>query len=416
MTDVEVRPIRDDELADYVRCVATAFFFEANLDDDAIAFWRERMENDLSRRHGAFVDGVLAGTIGAFATELTVPGGGAVDLAAVTAVTVLPTHRRRGLLRRMMETQQADALERGEVAAMLIAAEWPIYERYGYGMAAEAASTVLDASAALFRDGIGSPSGGTIALVAIDELRVLAPRVFDAHRLSVAGAITRSDFTWDLLLGLRNRPGDDAPKGTVAVVHRDAEGTVDGYAVYRAREQWIENRPSVTLDVDELLSTSDAAYRDLWAYLASIDWVREVRAGVRPVDEQLRFLLHDGRAAVQRERSDHMWVRIFDVERALAARRYEAPVDIVVEVRDPQLGSNRRWRLEGGPDGASATRSTRDVDIALSVDALGGAYLGGTPLWWFASAGKVDERTPGALARLGTAMRTAHAPWATTNF
>jgi len=415
MADIEVRPIVEAELADYVRCVATAFFFDPKIDDDddVLAFWRDRSQGDFSRRHAGFVDGTLAGTAGAFATELTVPGGDAVAIAAITGVTVLPTHRRRGLLRAMVDVQLADAVDRGEVAAMLIAAEWPIYGRYGYGMAIEAAGTVVDATAARFPPG---DDPGSVSLVSLVELRRLAPPVFDAHRRTVAGPIARSEMTWDVMLGLRVNPGEQPAKAAIALVHRDGDGAVDGYALYRAREEWVDNRPTVTLDVSELLTTDDTAYRSLWAFLASIDWVKEVRAGVRAIDEPLRLLVDDGRAVVQRDRSDHMWVRLLDVETALAARRYEAPVDVIVEVEDPMLGHGGRWRLEGDGDGATATPTTLSADLVVALDALSGAYLGGTPLWWFAQAGKVDEVTPGALARLDRALRTRRAPWCTTSF
>ncbi|MEO7557413.1 MAG: GNAT family N-acetyltransferase [Acidimicrobiales bacterium] len=413
MADIEVRPIVDAELAEYLRCVATAFFLEHREDEETLAFWRDRAGGDFTRRHAGFVGGNLVGTAGAFAAELTVPGGETTSIGAITVVTVLPTHRRRGVLQSMMEVQLADAIDRGEVAAMLIAAEWPIYGRYGYGMAIEAASTVVDTTSARFRP---FEDPGTVTLVSVPELRNVAPSVFDAHRRSVAGPITRSEMTWDVELGLRLRPGGDPPKRRTAVVHRDGGGVVDGYAIYHPKDDWIDNRPAISLDVSELVTTTDAAYCALWRFLANIDWVKEVRAGVRAVDEPLRMLVDDGRSVVQRDRSDHMWLRILDIKAALEARRYEAPIDLVVEVDDPLLGHGGRWRLQGDADGASATSTTRSPDIAVTVDALSGAYLGGTPLWWFAQAGKVDERTAGALARLDTALRTRRAPWCTTSF
>ncbi len=253
MPGITVRSIEEAELPDYLRCIMTAFFGgDRTIDADALPFWTERM-GDLTRRHAGFVGPQLAGTAGAFATELTVPGGATIALAAVTGVTVLPTHRRQGLLREMMTAQLADCLDRGEVAAMLIAAEWPIYGRYGYGMATEASSTVLDARAARFSAPVDRADPGTLELVDPADLRAMAPAVFDEHRRSVAGPIDRLDLTWDLTLGLRSRPRDPHPiGGRVGVVHRTAAGAVDGYALYRASEEWVDNRPDgVKIEVDE---------------------------------------------------------------------------------------------------------------------------------------------------------------------
>src|SRR4029079_2892749 len=101
------------------------------------------------------------------------------------------THRRRGLLREMMHTQLQDVRARGELVAMLIAAEWPIYGRFGYGLAVEAAATVVDAETAEFRD---PAFRGSIEIVDLPTLREVAPPVFDRHRERTPGAITRGDM------------------------------------------------------------------------------------------------------------------------------------------------------------------------------------------------------------------------------
>ena len=66
--------------------------------------------------------------------DLTVPGG-PVRTAGVTVVGVLPTHRRRGILRELMRAQLDDVHARGEPLAALWASEASIYGRYGYGLA-----------------------------------------------------------------------------------------------------------------------------------------------------------------------------------------------------------------------------------------------------------------------------------------
>ncbi len=409
VSDIEVRPLRnDDELRDFLRCLGTAFHFNATVTDTRLEFARDTWE-DHDRRLGAFVAGSLGGTAGSFATQLTVPGERTVATAAVTQVTVLPTHRRRGLLTAMMRTQLEDAVARGELVAMLIAAEWPIYGRFGYGMATQAASSILDAAAARFLE---PGLEGTLELVDPPTLRALAPAVFDRHRITSPGSIERNDVRWDVKSGVRVMDGREPPKTRYMVVHRDQSGEVDGYAVYDTNDEWVHNRPRVRVDVQELLTASDAATRDLWRFLCAIDWVQEVRGHVRPVDEDLRPLLVDGRAFRQEEPSDHMWVRLLDVAGALSARAYEVPVSTTIEVHDPFLERGGRFRLSDGvctPTGATP-------DMSMEIDVLGAAYLGGTPLQPYALARRVEEHTPGALAALDRALRTSRAPWATTNF
>src|SRR5207253_986469 len=64
------------------------------------------------RLHAAFEDGRAVGGAGSFPFELTVPGG-RVRAAGVTVVGVLPSHRRRGILRDLMRAQLDDVHERG---------------------------------------------------------------------------------------------------------------------------------------------------------------------------------------------------------------------------------------------------------------------------------------------------------------
>ena len=410
MSDIEARAIKETEIPDWVRCVRTAFHAGSDVTEEHLEFARWIM-NDLTRRIGAFVDGSLSGTAGSFVEDLTVPGGVTIPMAAVTQVTVLPTHRRRGLLREMMQTQLHDCRARGELAAMLIAAEWPIYGRFGYGLAIEAANTIVDAETAEFRD---PTLRGSIEIVDLPTLRKVAPPVFDRHRVQTPGAITRGDIMWDSLTGVVPRPKEE-PKNRVRVVRRDGHGDIDGYAVYETEEEWVHNRPKVKLSLLEAIAATDEAYLDLWKFLCSIDWVTEVSARVRAVDEDIRPLFVNGRVARQADRSDHMWVRVLDVPAALSARRYEVPVSIVLDVRDDLFGDGR-YRLEGDANDASCAPTDDKADVALGVDVLGGAYLGGGSLRPQQLAGRVEELTPGAVARLDKGMRTARAPWATTNF
>jgi predicted acetyltransferase len=412
MSDIEVRPIREDELADYLRCLGIAFHFANEVTENRLELARKQYD-DLARRLGAFVAGSLCGTAGSFAATLTVPGERTVPCAAVTQVTVLPTHRRRGLLAAMMKPQLQDAIERGELAAMLIAAEWPIYGRYGYGMATEAAATIVDADAAAFRD---PALEGSIEFVEPATLFELAPVPFDRHRRTSPGSIERTEKFWPVYADLTPREGMEPPKNRGRVVHRDPAGTVDGYAVYDPSDNWEHNRPKLKLNVSELIAATPSAWRDLWRYLCAVDWVAEVRANVRAVDEDLRPLLANGRTTRQADRSDQMWVRLLDVPAALEARTYEVPVQVVVDVNDPYLERGGRFLLDGGPGGARCTSTDREPDVSLGIDVLGAAYLGGAPLEPYLVAGRIDEHTDGAVAALDRGMRTSRAPWATTAF
>ena len=91
---------------------------------------------ELDRTRVAFESGRMVGVSRTYSFELTMPGGAMLPAAAVSWVSVLPTHRRRGVLTQMMAAMHDDARERNEPAAILTASESSIYGRFGYGVAA----------------------------------------------------------------------------------------------------------------------------------------------------------------------------------------------------------------------------------------------------------------------------------------
>src|SRR5438046_2441418 len=127
---LEVRPCRPEELRAALGPI-THYFGRTTTEEDAGSIARVL---PAERMHAAWEDGVAVGGAGVYPFELTVPGG-RVPAAGVTLVGVLPTHRRRGVLRSMMRAQLDDVRQRGEPVAFHWASEDQIYTRFGYGLA-----------------------------------------------------------------------------------------------------------------------------------------------------------------------------------------------------------------------------------------------------------------------------------------
>src|SRR5688500_9391305 len=105
---MELRPATPAEFEEISRASLRAFHRElSDADRDRYA----RIDEP-ERSLAWFDDGRIVATTGAFTRELTVPGA-VIPCAAVTAVSVVPTHRRRGLLTAMMRRQLDDLHERG---------------------------------------------------------------------------------------------------------------------------------------------------------------------------------------------------------------------------------------------------------------------------------------------------------------
>ncbi len=408
---IEIRPIRDDELVEYMRVGGIGFLDRADpaaLADEVRPIW------DLTRNHAAFDDGSICGTFRSWASELTVPGGQHLPTSCIAGVSVMATHRRQGILRRLVAAEHEAALARGEVVATLYASEYPIYGRFGYGPATRFATFTIDTRRTSFHP---SPSaGGSIDMVVPDEgTREIVRAVYERWRLARTGELRRRPHVWDFELGLRATVWDRW-KGFVAI-HRDAAGEPDGYARFTVEEHWQDRQPANVLKLDELHGLHDEVTADLWRFLASIDWVASIVAERRMPSDPLPWLLTNARAAVVGGVGDALWVHLLDVPRALAARTYAGEGRLVVEVVDGDARS--RVQVEVGPDGATVKPTRRSPQVTVAAAVLGAAYLGGTRLRDAAIAhgpAAAEEHRAGALAEFEGWLRTPVEPWCSTTF
>jgi predicted acetyltransferase len=404
----DIRHPVPDDADSLIRCMNTGFLNPARLDAPMSRFWLDTMKPDLDRTWAAYDRGEVVGTLRSIPFTLTVPGGADLPADGVTMVTVAATHRRRGLLSAMMGPALADAADRGDAVSILIASEWLIYGRYGFGAATEAVEWSIERA----RARVAAPMG-ELAYVGIEELRDVGPAAYERMRRQRAGGLTRETRRWERTIGLLHMAGEQPDWDGRSVVHRDAAGEVDGYLRWHA--EWPPGGEG-QLTVDELVAATPAAYADLWRFALSVDLIGTVKARHRPVDEPLPWLLTDARAAQQVERYDRVWLRMLDVPAALTARTYGAEGRVVVEVVDPAGYGAGRFALDASPAGTTCEPTTASPDLTLPVTTLGSVYLGGHRLAALAAVGLADEHTDGAVAAADRLFATDRAPWCPIHF
>jgi predicted acetyltransferase len=355
------------------------------------------------RIHAAFDDGAVVGSGGAFPFETSIPGG-FVRAAGVTLVGVLPTHRRRGILRGLMRAQLEDVHERGESMAYLWASEDALYGRFGYGIASFSGNVEIGRErAAFYRD--FEPSGSICFLDPEDAVEPF----MEVQRRAAArhpGMFVRTSEWW------RSKRFSDpewAREGGGEQVRAllELDGRPAAYALYRLHFSAERGIPNGFTNVIEAVGDSPEATRSIWRFLLDIDWMDRVRAALLPLDHELFLLLREPRRLAFDLR-DGLWVRLVDLEAALNARSYKAGDAVVVDVADELCPWNAGvWEL--GPEGVS--RSTREPELRLDVSALGSAYLGGFTFGELARAGRIEELADGALDRADTLFRSDRYPW-----
>jgi predicted acetyltransferase len=330
--------------------------------------------------------------------------GGRIRAAGVTLVGVLPTHRRRGVLTRMMRAQLDAIRESGESVAYLWATEDTIYSRFGYGVASFTGEIELPRDRSAYY--VPFEPWGRARIVPLKEAQDLVAPVYERVASETPGMFARTSAWWDARAladpGWRRRGG-----GELQCVVLELDEGPAAYALYRLNPAFDRGVQTGAVDVAEAMGDSPEATRAIWRYLLDVDWMARVKAWLLPLDHPLLLLLAEPRR-LRFSIRDGLWVRLVDVGAALSARSYMTQGAVVIDVVDGFCPWNEgRWRV--GDSGAERTHT--EPELRCDVTALGSVYLGGFTWTQLARALRVEEVRHGAIARADALFRTGCAPW-----
>lgn len=365
---------------------------------------------------GTATSTIPVATFTSFDKTLDVGGGRTLGLHMITDVTVSPAARRRGLTRRLMTQDLADAASRGLPLAALTVSEGSIYGRFGFGCATTLQQVDVDTGPRFaLRADVAAALGddpGRFAVVEPADAWPAVRQVFAAHHACTRGSVERPQFYEPMLSGSFH-PGEDGPDHKLrAVVHVDATGEPDGYALYRPLGK-VDGVHA--LEVVDLLAPDPGVRLRLWRFLSEMDLVRLLRFARLPVDDALPWALVEPHAVRTTGTSDMLWVRVLDVVAALEARPWYADGDVVLEVEDPLGHASGRWRLAVEDGVARVTRTEDPAGVRMTADTLGSLYLGGVAVATLQAAGRLPGTTD-AVRRLAALADGGPAPYCSTGF
>jgi predicted acetyltransferase len=430
MSDLRIVPLGVEQREDILRIDQAAFAFPMNEVDPVLD--TEHFEWD--RTFGALRppagdrrtavhptwsdDEELAGLMTSYTLRVAVPGrGGSVRTAPVAGlswVSVHPDHRRRGVLTAMVR-HHLEALHHidgqhpgGEALSGLFASEPVIYRRFGYGESASGLRLTLPRGAAL-RSVPGVDEVSTQLTPAAAEGSVeLVDEVFAQAEQLRPGRMDRPLVATRGMLRDRPERHPGVELNQLIVARRGGRPT--GYALFRRTTGWTpDGSPDGKVAVNELVGLDPASLHALWSRVLDLDLTSEVTTPILGFDDPLLVWLVDTRGVARR--TDALWLRLVDVDRALVARGYDADLDVAFELRDDFCPWNaRRWRLTVAGDDVRCEPTSDPADLELDTRDLAAAYLGGPSLSSMAAAGLVVEHRPGAVAALARALRAVVEP------
>ncbi len=408
--------MRSGDLDEWIRSLVVPFL--AQVDEESLRHWRAHLE--VERAWSVLDEGRSVGTCCVLTRDVSLPGLAdepcpTSAMAAISAVGVHATHRRQGLLRRMMGAMLADAMDRGEPIAGLFASEASIYGRFGFGWATSSVRLTLPRRTTRITNRAADLD---LKLCDPEEAGQHLPKLFARLRLGRPGQVDRNEPYWSDMFVPRTHPSRGSQRFFAACD--------EGYVSYRSLPGSL-SEPTV-LRVDDLFGATPEIEAGLWQFVLGVDLVDSIVAN-RPVDEPFRWRLEDPRSLAVTALNDSLWIRILDVPAALTSRRYRSEGSLVFEVEpaptwvnadgepepDPAAG---RWVLEAGRTGSSCRRAlaSEQSELRLGVADLGSALLGGQDLISRSAAGRVQQLVPGSLLRADTLFETRPLPFSSTGF
>lgn len=403
--NIEYRSPTIEEWPSFGTAVARGFGNHPPSDDHSVARWA--VFGEIVSAVGAWDGEQIVGTSGSFMSETTVPGGAKLPAALITIVTVAATHRRRGLLTNMMSRLLKSAYERGEPIATLWASESVIYGRFGYGMAGQHYDANIRSEKAVFNH---LPEiTGSVHYADRARVREVGQDIWKRAAADRPGMPDRADTKWQADMPL---PEDTSkPEKLRFYAVYEENGKADGYVSYKTIDKGLGMGES-DLEVHDFIAATDTAHAALWRFLLNIDLIEDVKYGTMQLDDPLWWMLTDPRH-LKRVPYDAIWLRLLDVERVLSARTYSEAVDVVFSVEDefcPWVTGN--YRLTTDAAGKAECVRTKDApDIVLPAASLATCYFGSVKFADLARAGRVTEKTCGALLRVDRAFAADREPW-----
>ena len=291
--DIQIRTIAEDEFDDWSRAEARGFSTHAS--DEYVEIARSFAEID--RTFGAFDGAEIVGTTTTRTSAVTAPGDIAVPVGYIDDVSVHATHRRRGVLTRMMRAQLDHIHERGEPIAGLTSSESLIYGRFGFGVATWVDQWSIDRRHTAMT--LSPSPTGRITFIEPEVARSEWPKLHKRVRENRVGMIHYNAAYWGAALW----DSEWQRRGASVFFHvaylRD--GKVSGLCTYRVRDHEVL--------VVFLLGEDPEVEANLWQYCFGIDLMTKIRGFNRPVDDPLPWRLEDVRR-LRRIETDHLWLRL----------------------------------------------------------------------------------------------------------
>lgn len=401
-SEYEIRPVTEAELPAMQAVTDYAF---------ASPVQAEPEPSNLSAEWSlaALTEGEVVASSGGYPFRLRF-NGASMSAQGVTLVGTHPSHRRRGIVRRLITGLLERAHDEGTPISILWASMGAIYQRFGYGLATTAVQYDIEPRHMVFQT--DTPVPGQVSLLEAEAAREACEAIYRAFIRDRTLMLQRPPILWDIDFRTVDK------QKVHCAVYRTLDGAATAYALFRVfQPPATDMADGQKIVVVDSAWTDMAGYRAIWEFLASHDLVSRVEwPGVCADDPAPNVLLEP--RMLRRTTRDGIWLRVVDVDKALGGRGYDHAGRCVIGVPDdPECPWNKgTYLLETQPAGAQSeggttvTRTQAAVDLQVTQQGLASLVCGHARASELHRCGRINATDPAKLPMWDALFATRHSP------
>lgn len=278
---------------------------------------KKKLEDEPADRWALYVDESLAAQ--ATVLELqTFIAGKPFSMGGLAGVATWPEYRRQGFVGKLLLHSLEAMRDKGQTISFLHPFAFGFYRKFGWETYTEHKKYTLQSNQLPPR--LQSP--GRIERVSGYDLLY---GVYEKYASRYNGTLQRDEKWWKYRINVK--------MPSQIVVYRDAEGTPQGYLIYKVAQK--------ELSVDELVHLNDEAREALWSFISQHDSMIDKVTLNAPIDDNLTDHLDDPR--IKQEIVPYFMARIVDLKGFIEQYPFlpgTEELKITLEVADKQLPWN----------------------------------------------------------------------------
>lgn len=394
MSDLEIRPLRSDEIDRFTSLSYYAFSGRAP-DERASDFGRRALPERnvlVAVEDGEIVSQVMIYEFGIWIDGVRFPTGG------LAGVSTVPERARRGYASRLLKAALAWMRdELGLSVATLYASVFPLYNGLGWALAEDGLR--YSGPPVAFRPSVHLPAdpGGKVVrrLARPEDVDLLEP-VYRAFAQPRAGYLDRPRWYWeDNVLRLQG------PQPRWLGLWYGSDQQLAGYVAYTLGGPASNPRSDSDLHAYELVSLRPEGYHGLLTFLSAHHLWNKIDLPAGRDVPWASLVQNPHQLEAQAPLRDHFLLRLVDVQQAIRQRRVlsaDAVGDLSLRIRDEVAPWNGGTWLIGQRNGGWICEAATDREPDAEVDVATLAAL-------FAGFLKVREAVDVGLMRARESVR-----------